>query len=549
MDSETLQVVLQTFKDFTSRELTRERCLELDERDEYPEDLVKEMMGEELGLHLVFLPEQYGGLDGGAYDVYRVSRALAEADLGIATAFFAISLGTDPLRVGGTDEQKQKWMTRIAEEGLVVAYGVTEPSAGSEVSAIKTTARRVTDDDGNVTGYVLDGTKQFITNGGVATIYTILAKTEEGPSFFVVERGTEGLSVGRVEEKLGIRASNTTQVVLEDVHVPVENLIGGVEGQGLVHAQQVFGYTRVMVAAFGLGAGAEALRIARDYSKERVQYGSMLAAKQGFTHSLLVPHAVALEASRTYIEHVAGRLDEGEEGLGTEGAIAKLTATEAGNAAADAAIQAHGGYGYIREYHVEKIRRDVRITTLYEGTSEIMRNTIAMDRWRASIQSRFAFYDDLATSMDVLHESDPGCGAAMVAHASRALNQVLRTAREKKLTRKQYVLFLLGDMMAGVETAACLARRAAQIRSNGGKEEGLLFVIDAETAGALARTWARRVGWDVASRASYCTAGTGALEGDALEAVRAFIAPDRLFMASEGAEADMDLIAEMIREG
>ncbi|MBW2262887.1 MAG: acyl-CoA dehydrogenase family protein [Deltaproteobacteria bacterium] len=549
MDRETLQVVLQTFKDFTSRELTRERCLELDERDEYPEDLVNEMMGEELGLHLVFLPEEYGGLGGGAYDVYRVSLALAEADLGIATAFFAISLGTDPLRVGGTDEQKQKWMTRIAEEGLVVAYGVTEPAAGSEVSAIKTTARRVTDDDGNVTGYVLDGTKQFITNGGVATIYTILAKTEDGPSFFVVERGTEGLSAGRSEEKLGIRASNTTQVVLEDVHVPADNLIGGVEGQGLIHAQQVFGYTRVMVAAFGLGAGAEALRIARDYSKERIQYGSALAAKQGFTHSLLVPHAVALEASRTYIEYVAGRLDEGDEGLGTEGAIAKLTATEAGNAAADAAIQAHGGYGYIREYHVEKIRRDVRITTLYEGTSEIMRNTIAMDRWRASIQSRFSYYDDLAVSMDALSESDPGCGGGMVAHASRALNQVLRTAREHKLTRKQYVLFLLGDMMAGVETAACLARRASQIRSNGGKEEGLLFVIDAEAAGALARTWARRVGWDVVSRASYCTAGTGRLGGDALEAVRAFVAPDRFFMAGEGAEADMDLIASRITEG
>jgi alkylation response protein AidB-like acyl-CoA dehydrogenase len=439
-------------------------------------------------------------------------------------------------------------MTRIAEEGLVVAYGVTEPSAGSEVSAIKTTARRVTDDDGHVTGYVLNGTKQFITNGGVASIYTILAKTPDGPSFFVVERGTEGLSVGREEEKLGIRASNTTQVVLEDVSVPVDNLIGGEEGQGLVHAQQVFGYTRVMVAAFGLGAGAEALRIARDYSRERVQYGSPLASKQGFTHSLLVPHAVALEASRSFIEHVARRLDEGEEGLSTEGAIAKLTATEAGNAAADAAIQAHGGYGYIREYHVEKIRRDVRITTLYEGTSEIMRNTIAMDRWRASIQSRFAFYDDLATEMDALHASDPFLGADMVAHSARALNRVLRVAREARLTRKQYVLFLLGDMMAGVETSVVLARMASRIRSNGGKEEGLLFVIDADAAAALSRVWARRVAGDVIERSGYCSAGTGALEGDSLNVVRTFIEPDRFFMMNQGAEADMDLIASRLRE-
>lgn len=548
MDGETLQMVLQTFRDFTQRELTRERCLELDEKDEFPAEMVATMMGEELGLHLVFLPEEHGGLGGGAYDVYRVSRALAEADLGIATAFFAISLGTDPLRVGGTDQQQKKWMTRIAEEGLVVAYGVTEPTAGSEVSAIRTTARRITDEDGKVTGYVLDGTKQFITNGGVADLYTILAKTPDGPSFFVVEKGAGGLSAGRPEEKLGIRASNTTQVILEDVQVPVENLVGGEEGQGLLHAQQVFGYTRVMVAAFGLGAGSAALRMARDYSLERVQYGSPLAEKQGFTHTLMVPHVAALEASRFFIEHVARRLDGGEEGLGTEGAIAKLVATEAGNAAADAAIQAHGGYGYVREYMVEKIRRDVRITTLYEGTSEIMRNTIAMDRWRSSMQTRFGFYADLAAAMDDLHAMDEGTGARMVARCATALNEVLKLAREHRLTRKQHVVFMLGEMAAGVETAAVCARRAAQIRG-GDAEDGLLCRLDADLAGAVSRTWAREVARQVLERAGRCAVGTGATQADQARSLMDRLGAGEFFLFEEGAEEDMDLIAARIREG
>jgi len=548
MDRDTLEAVIRTFREFARKELTREKCLELDARDEYPADLVSRMMGEDLGFHLVFLPEEYGGLGGSAYDVYRVCMAMAEVDLGIATAFFATSLGTDPLRVGGTVEQKSRWMSRIAGEGLVLAYGVTEPSAGSEVSAIRTTARRITNGSGKVTGYVLNGTKQFITNGGVAALYTILAKTPDGPSFFVVERGTPGLGAGRAEEKLGIRASNTTQVVLEDVEVPVDHLVGGVEGQGLIHAQWVFGYTRLMVAAFGLGAGSQAIRMARDYAKERVQYGSPLAAKQGYTHALLVPHAVALEASRAFVEEVARRLDSGEEGLGTEGAIAKLVSTEAGNAAADGAIQAHGGYGYIREYMVEKIRRDVRITTIYEGTSEIMRNTIAMDRWRASIQSRFAFYEDLAAAMDALHSSDPGVGASVVALAARMLNEVLRFARETRLTRKQYVLFLLGEMMAGVETGACLARRAAEIRAAGEKVDGLFFVIDSEAAGALARAWARRVSWEAIARASYCVAGTGSQGSDALGSVRSSLGLDGCFDSSVGAEADLDLVASRLTQ-
>ena len=206
----------------------------------------------------------------------------------------------------------------------------------------------------------------------------------------MVPRDTPGFTAGPPEDKHGLRLSNTAALFLDDVEVPADNLIGTVGGKGLIQAQQVFGYTRLMVAAFGLGGGWEALDRAIAYSQDRVQGGGPLSEKQGFTHKLIVPHAVRLEAARAFIEDTATRIDagEGENGaMNTAGAIAKYLATEAGNAAADAAIQAHGGYGYTRPYVVEKIKRDVRITTIYEGTSEIMEMTIARDRWQTHLKS------------------------------------------------------------------------------------------------------------------------------------------------------------------
>ena len=208
------------------------------------------------------------------------------------------------------------------------------------------------------------------------------------------------------------------RITFEDGFVPAENLVGGVEGEGMAQAQQVFGYTRLMVAAFGLGGGLAALDRAVDYAKERVQAGSPLIEKQAYTHKLLVPHAVRLEAARAYIEEVARRVDEGTSELNVEGAIAKLIATEYGNAAADAAIQALGGYGYMKEYDVEKIRRDVRITTIYEGTSEIMEWTIARDRWRDHLQTRGQYYAQVAPGLDQLHARAPNVGADIAAQVA-----------------------------------------------------------------------------------------------------------------------------------
>jgi alkylation response protein AidB-like acyl-CoA dehydrogenase len=477
LDDESLDIVLQTLKTVTERRLDKATRLALDEGDEFPVELVNELLGPELGLHLLFLPEDVGGLGGGGRDLFRVSEEMAKVDLGVATAFLAIALGVDPIIVGGTEEQRHHWLGRIAEEGLIVAYGVTEPEAGSNVARLKTEAVPV-QHNGATTAYRITGTKQFITNGGVAQIYTVLARAPGGPSFFVVERDTPGFSVGLSEKKHGIRASNTTQVVLEDVEVPVEHLLGLEEGKGLEHANEVFGFTRLMVAAFGLGAGEEALHRAVDYAHERIQFDAPLYSKQGFTHKLIVPHAVRLEAARAYCEQVATRLDEGEKGLQVEGAVAKLFSTEAGNDAADAAIQAHGGYGYTHEYEVEKIRRDVRITTIYEGTSEILQNIIGTHRWRIAVRSKGEFYRQMATS---LRELGTGEAAAL---AAEALAEFVLSCHAHRLPKEQYVLFEIARLAAEVETAVALAHKAARGADAGGE---LLMPASRLHAGAAAR--------------------------------------------------------------
>jgi alkylation response protein AidB-like acyl-CoA dehydrogenase len=415
------------------------------------------MMGPEIGLQLLMLPEAYGGLGGGARDSCAVTREMAKICLGVTTAFFAIQLGADPLIVGGTEAQKRKWLGAIAEDRALVAYAVTEPDAGSNVAAIKTKAEPVVDPDGRLTGYRINGNKQFISTGAYADFITLLANTPEGPSFFVVEKDAGGYTRGKGEEKHGIRASNTSPLTFSDVFVPLENLIGGVPGQGLKQANKVFGYTRLMVAAMALGGGEAALEIAVGYAKERIQFKTPLSEKQGYTHKLIVPHAVRLAAAEAYIDAVAERLDAGEQDLEVEGSIAKLYATEAANRAAEDAMQALGGYGYITEYMVEKIKRDVRITCIYEGTSEIQQNIISTFRWKKTRKSKGAFYESLAAEMDRLQTD---AGGSHIALAARVLNRLVDLVHEHRLTREQYVMFLLADMMVHVEIAAGLARKA-----------------------------------------------------------------------------------------
>jgi len=499
LSTEMCDMVIQTLRKVVGRELPDEKVMDLDERDHFPEDIIRKLLSPDVGLHLIFLPEEYGGLGGGARDICRVSEEMASYDLGVATAFLAICLGTDPILVGGTPEQKTKWLTRIATEGLIVAYGVTEPEVGSDVAAVKTSADRILDADGNITGYRLNGTKQFITNGGVAQIYTILARTPDGLSFFVVERDTPGLSVGKHEEKHGIRASNTTGVLLEDVDLPAENLIGLVEGQGLKQANAVFGYTRLMVGAFGLGGGQGPLNRALAYAKTREQFGAPLVEKQGYLLKLIVENWIDLAAGRAHMEQVALQLDEGGVNLGTEGSIAKYWGTEAGNRAADASIQALGGYGYAREYVVEKMRRDVRITSIYEGTSEIQQSIISLYRWKETVRSKSEFYGNLAVGMDRLHEAECDVGAAMIAAAVRGLNEVIMHMHRARLTRNQIVMFSFADMMTVCEVAAAFAHKGARLQGEG-DPVGDIFA-------AMSRVFARKAVRVVAEGADLCAGG------------------------------------------
>ena len=548
LDTETLTMMLGALGDFVNDALTPQRQLELDHEDVCPEDTVRAMSDPNvLGVQLIFVPAAYGGMDGGAFDSYRVCEVMARHDIGLATAVFATFLGSDPILVGATEEQKQRWLGAIAERGIVFAYGATEPDAGSDLGALKTVATRI-EQDGEVVGYRLNGRKQWISNGSIADVVTVLARAPEGPSWFAVPRGTPGFSAAKPEDKHGIRLSNTAALFLDDVEVPADHLIGGVEGRGLVQAQQVFGYTRLMVAAFGLGGGWEALDRAIAYSLERHQGGSPLAEKQGFTHKLIVPHVVRLEAARAFIEATADKIDRGLGGDGamnTEGAIAKLMATEAGNAAADAAIQAHGGYGYTREYVVEKIKRDVRITTIYEGTSEIMEMTIARDRWQRHLKTSGAYYRDKAAALAELHRRRPTVGAEAASLAAQALAAVLEACRIARLTRNQHVLFRLGELITYVECAEVFAERAASAL-DGIRFEKSPDRFEGEALATMARVFAREAAQKVGQEGVRWVAGSVEAGSADVTGLLASIPHDAIRVAQSGLLADMSLVADVL---
>ena len=295
----------------------------------------------------------------------------------------------------------------------------------------------------------------------------------------------EGFQQHKGEEKHGIRASNTSPLSFDDVFVPIENLIGGVPGVGLKQANQVFGYTRLMVACMALGAGQAALNIAVPYAKERIQFGTPLSEKQGYTHKLIVPNAVRLAAAEAYIDEVALMLDSCSDDLQVEGAIGKYFATETADRLANDCMQALGGYGYIREFEVEKIKRDVKITCIYEGTSEIQQSIISTFRWKVSRKTKGEFYGRIATEMEALQETSPDVGCRYYALAAKALNQAIDYAHTHRLTRQQAVMFDLADMMTYVEVGAAFARKAIRLKEKGAPEAEKLKTMSRVFAGEV----------------------------------------------------------------
>jgi len=544
--AKTLKLSLKSLRDFAKKQLPDEKLIELDEKDECPIEIVRQMCDpDQLGIQLLMVPEECGGMGGGAFDNYLVCEEMARIDLGLATTVFATFLGSDPITVGATPEQKKLWLGRIANEGLMFAYGATEPDAGSDLGALRTTADRVMQ-DGKIVGYKINGNKQWISNGGIAGAYSILANAPAGPSWFVVEAGAKGFNHDEPEDKHGIRLSNTAALALNDVYVDADRLIGGVEGQGLLQAQAVFGYTRVMVAAFGLGGGWSALDRAIPYSTKRIQAGAPLSEKQGYTHKLIVPHVAHLEAARAYIEETAERIDAVKEGsLNTEGAIAKYMATEAGNAAAEASIQALGGYGYTHEYMVEKISRDVRITTIYEGTSEIMEMTISRDRWQLHLKTRGQYYHEQARQFEALHVRHPSVGADVAALALHGLAEVMEKARLARLTRYQHILLRLGEWIAYAECSGSLCRRAA-LMAEGKLNEKANRRFDATALAALSRIFAREAALKVAEEALRWVIGAGGVSEAEVPALEASLGLPAIHCAQAGLISDMDHIADVL---
>jgi len=541
IDPEMRQMVIETVRQLRKKLLSKDLILSFDKDEVFPEETIRQMLGPDIGLQLIFIPEAYGGMGGGARDCCEVTREMAKICLGVGTAFFAIQLGADPIIVGGTQAQKEKWLGSIAEGSVLVAYAVTEAGAGSNLASLKTRAEPVTDDTGLITGYTINGTKQFISTGGSADFITLLAKTPEGPSFFIVEKGTRGFDQGKGEEKHGIRASNTSPLAFKDVFVPLENLVGGIPGKGLKQANKVFGYTRLMVASMALGAAEAAMDIAIQYAKERIQFGSPLSEKQGYTHKLIVPHVVRLEAAAAYIDEMALEVDrDGEKDIQVEGSIAKLFTTEAANNAADDAMQALGGYGYISEFEVEKIKRDVKITCIYEGTSEIQQNIISTYRWKISRKTKGDFYKRLSSEMTSLETSFKNGGCSLLGCCAGMLNETIGRVHDMRLVRQQYVMFGLADLMTHLEVGASLARKVAALTKDGHP--------DAEKIRAMSRIFANEVAQLTAKNVPLILLGTGVFSPEEMAMYLRDLDYESLMLGYDRIVTEMDIVADILFE-
>lgn len=356
-----------------AEEKVRPAAAKYDQTEEFPWDVIK-VLGES-DLFGLFIPEQYGGLGTSVLNLCLVTEELSRACGGIAVCYAASALGTFPIILFGNDEQKKRYLPDLAKGIKVAAFGLTEPEAGSDASAIKTTARKVGDH------YVLNGTKHFITNGGEAQVYTVVAMTDKnkgarGASAFIVDKGTPGFTFGKKEEKLGIRASVTQELVFNDCKVPAANLLSK-EGMGFIVTMKTFDMSRPGVAAQALGIAQGALELATKYARERQQFGKSISSFQGIQW-MLADMATEIEAARALVYAVARMVDAGIKDVGKESAMAKLFASDVAMKVTTDALQIFGGYGYMKDYPIEKYMRDAKITQIYEGTNQIQRNIIAL---------------------------------------------------------------------------------------------------------------------------------------------------------------------------
>lgn len=368
------QSMMQTTVARIAREKIRPVRAYLDSTEQFPWEIMQILA--QAGLFGICIPEEYGGSGGGIFDNCLAVEKLGEACIGVATSFAASGLGAYPILLYGSEELKRKYLPQIASGKRLAAFGLTEPGAGSDVSGIQTKAVRDRDH------YIINGSKQWITNGGEAEIYSVLTMTDRdkgprGASFFVVEKGDPGFSFGKKEKKLGIRASATRELIFEDCRIPAERLIGR-EGMGFIIAMKTFDKSRPGIGALGVGLAQGALDIAVEYSRKRVQFEKPIISFQAIQHKL-ADMAIKIEASRALVYSVARYMDTEPRDASKVAAMAKVFAGDVAMEVATNAVQVLGGYGYMQDYPVEKMMRDAKILQIYEGTNEIQRNIIGQE--------------------------------------------------------------------------------------------------------------------------------------------------------------------------
>ena len=365
----------QTVKQM-ARTIAEEKMLplraEADDKEIFPRSVINELAATDL--MGAYIPEDYGGLGGGCLEMCLITEELSRVCAGLGVSYAVNALGSLTLLEYGSEEQKQKYLPDIASGKVLTAFAVTEDNAGSDASAIKTTATRVGD------CYVINGAKQFITNGGEADLYTIVALTDKnkgirGASALIVEKDTPGFTFGRKEDKMGIRASVTRELVFEDCSVPAANLIGR-EGTGFPMVMRLFDRSRPGIGAQAVGLAQGSLEAALEHAKQRKQFGQPVITFQALGH-MLADMATNIEAARALVYAAARTVDSGAKNCSMESAMAKTFASDMAMRVTTDAVQVLGGVGYMRDYPVEKMMRDAKITQIYEGTNQVLRDVIA----------------------------------------------------------------------------------------------------------------------------------------------------------------------------
>ncbi len=359
-----------------ARKLARDRIVrhaaDVDERERYPEESIRALI--EAGLYGIWVPEAYGGTEMGCLALSLVAEEIAWACAATATQFVDQPLGGVPILLAGTEAQKQKYLPRLATGELLAAYSLSESGAGSDAASLATTAVRKGDH------YVLNGSKQWCTNGDHADVITVFATVDRsqrarGVTAFLVEKDVAGFSVGKKERKMGIRGSPTVALHFTDCVVPAEQRLGA-EGEGFKIAMQTLDITRPATGAMAVGIGQAALDAAVGYAKERKQFGQPIGAFQG-VQFMLADMAMQVHAARLMVHHAARQVDHGIRGNTYEASMAKCWAGDAAMKVTTDAVQVFGGYGYTREFPVERFMRDAKIMQIYEGTNQIQRLIIA----------------------------------------------------------------------------------------------------------------------------------------------------------------------------